>query len=187
MHNYQRYPVSVGDPTIQYIVSGGGAYMHPTHKIPNIDRCNLPGVTEDQFRCYPLRGDSLSFYSQLYDIKLPGSWRIGPEDAAAYLARRIGVPPTKPDLADHVMTKEVIRRGNRVFPLPGQPHGPWHSVFAEFFDWNDPPLFKNLLRLDASVEQLSITCYAATGCVDDMPPTSEDQISYGLSAGSWMD
>lgn len=85
------------------------------------------------------------------------------------------------------MTKEVIRRGNRVFPLPGQPHGPWHSVFAEFFDWNDPPLFKNLLRLDASVEQLSITCYAATGCVDDMPPTSEDQISYGLSAGSWMD
>lgn len=79
MHNYQRYPVSVGDPTIQYIVSGGGAYMHPTHKIPNIDRCNLPGVTEDQFRCYPLRGDSLSLYSQLYDIKLPGPWRIGPE------------------------------------------------------------------------------------------------------------
>jgi 3',5'-cyclic AMP phosphodiesterase CpdA len=187
VHNYQRYPVSVGERTIQYIVSGGGgAYMHPTHKIPNIDDCDLPGVTEDQFRCYPLRGDSLSFYSQLYDKKFPGDWRISPADAAVYLAKRIGVPPTKPELADHPLTKQVTRRGNRVFPLPGQPHGPWHMVFAEFFDWNTPPLFKNLLRLDASSERLSITCYPATGCVGDTPPTPEDQVSYDLTAGHWL-
>ena len=50
---------------IQYVVSGGGgAFMHATHQIPRID---LPGVSEDDFRCYPLRGDSLARYRQLYD------------------------------------------------------------------------------------------------------------------------
>ena len=48
VHNYQRYPVQVGSRTIQYLVSGGGgAYMHPTHKIPNIDKTGLVGVSED--------------------------------------------------------------------------------------------------------------------------------------------
>jgi len=187
LHNYQRYPVSVGDRTIQYIVSGGGgAYMHPTHKIPNIDRSGLIGVTEEQFRCYPLRGDSLSFYSQLYDQKLPGSWRISPEDAAVYMASRIGVSPTKPELSDHVLTSDVIRRGNRVFPLPGPPHGPWHSVFAEFFDWNEPPLFKSLLRLEASSQQLTISCFPATGSRGDTSPTAEDQISYDMTLQHWQ-
>jgi hypothetical protein len=84
VHNYQRYPVQVGSRTIQYLVSGGGgAFMHPTHKIPNIDHTPLVGVSEAAFRCYPLRGDSLSFYSQLYEKKFPGKWRLTPAEAAA--------------------------------------------------------------------------------------------------------
>jgi hypothetical protein len=184
-HNYQRYPVRVGDRTIQYVVSGGGgAYMHPTHKIPNIDQAKLPGVTEAEFRCYPLRGDSLSFYSQLYDKKFPGSWHLTPAEAAAYLTHRLGgVTPTKPELLDTPLTRETRRRGNQVFPLPGQLSGPWHMLFAEYFDWNDPPLFKHLLRLDSSKTQLRITCYPATGSIAASPPKPEDQIlcSFGPS------
>jgi fermentation-respiration switch protein FrsA (DUF1100 family) len=58
-HNFQRYPVQVGERTIQYIVSGGGgAYLSSTHTIPRAG----PLGAEDDFRCYPLRGDSLALF-----------------------------------------------------------------------------------------------------------------------------
>lgn len=76
VHNYQRYPVRLSDGrTIQYIVSGGGgAYMAATHTIPDI---TLPGVaehsdTEDHFRCYPTRSQSLVFYSRTVPQGLRG-------------------------------------------------------------------------------------------------------------------
>ena len=60
IHNYQRYPVRLDDGrTLQYVVAGGGgAFMHATHTIPRVD---VAGVTEQDFRCYPLRGDSIAF------------------------------------------------------------------------------------------------------------------------------
>jgi alpha/beta superfamily hydrolase len=70
-HNFQRYPVRVGKRTIQYIVSGGGgAYLSATHTIPRVeppDAHELPSgqptdFTEEDFRCYPLRGDSLALF-----------------------------------------------------------------------------------------------------------------------------
>jgi hypothetical protein len=62
VHNFQRYPVQVGGRTIQYIVAGGGgAFMHATHQIGRVD---LGGTDENQFRCFPLRGDSLAFYAR---------------------------------------------------------------------------------------------------------------------------
>lgn len=72
IHNYQRYPVAVsGGGTIQYIVCGAaGASSQGTHTIgriaiPNPDP-TLPPVDEDEVRLYPLRGDSLSLFSELY-------------------------------------------------------------------------------------------------------------------------
>lgn len=63
IHNYQRYPVDLDGRHIEYIVSGGGgAFMHATHRIGPVD---LGGVREEQFRCFPLRGDSLAFYSRV--------------------------------------------------------------------------------------------------------------------------
>jgi hypothetical protein len=177
VHNYQRYPVQVGARTIQYLVSGGGgAFMHPTHKIPNIDKKGLVGVSEAAFRCYPLRGDSLSFYSQLYEKKFRGKWRLTPAEAAAYMAKRLGIAPAKKNLRTVEVRWEGRRRGNKVFPLPGQLRGPWHLVFAEFFDSNDPPLFKHLLHIECSDIELSITCLPATGCVGPRPPKPEDQV-----------
>jgi hypothetical protein len=89
VHNYQRYRVQVGNAadatqqtadvghrTIEYVVSGGGgAYLSATHRI---GRVNMPAsaeretwhgpsvdaVGEDQFCCYPLRGDSLALFTR---------------------------------------------------------------------------------------------------------------------------
>src|SRR5207237_10775143 len=90
IHNYQRYPAPVDGRTIQYIVSGGGgAFMHATHTIPKVD---VNGVSEDDFKCYPLRGDSLAFYSRLYSRKLAlrsRALQIAPEQASALIASRV--------------------------------------------------------------------------------------------------
>ena len=68
-HNYQRYPVRVGERTIQYIVSGGGgALPGATHTIPRSGRPRSTSARRrrtsaslsEDFRCYPLRGDSLA-------------------------------------------------------------------------------------------------------------------------------
>ena len=164
VHNYQRYPVAgrIGR-VIQYIVSGGGgAFMHATHQIPNIDRC--PVSAREDFRCYPLRGDSLSFYSQLYDKKFPGSVAdIPPDQAPAILAERLGITPPRP----RSQVAHAAGCGARISRVPAaRPlRGPWHLLFSEFFDWNDPPLFKSFLRVEAGPGELHIRCFAATGCL----------------------
>jgi len=178
IHNYQRYPVDVGDGrTIQYLVSGGGgAFMHATHTIPKIA---LDGVSEDEFRCYPLRGDSLSFYSRLYEHKWPfvHDVEIDPKQAAAYMAQRLDVVPTKADAQGVVVTDRTRRAAEQIFPLPGQnKRGLLQSLFSEFFDWNDPPLFKHVLQIEASDAELRIRCLAATGCAGREAGVLEDEL-----------
>lgn len=187
VHNYQRYPVDVGERTIQYLVSGGGgAFMHATHKIPDIDRSNVRGVRERDFRCYPLRGDSLSFYSALWSSKFPGNWYIPPEQAAAYMAERLEIEPIKDDAKAVAVTNNTRRKARVVFPLPGRGRGPWHMWFSEFFDWNEPPLFKHLLRIDASPDRVTISCRAATGCEGDhLRPPEDELVCERQQDGRW--
>lgn len=186
IHNYQRYPVRVEEGrTIQYMVSGGGgAFMHATHKIP---RVQLPGTNEKDFRCYPLRGDSLSFYSLLYDRKLAGGHGrlyITPCEAARLMARRLGLRPVREDDCPDEITPRAERAMARVFPLPGRARGPWHHVFSEFFDWNEPPLFKNFLRIDAEKGHLRLRCFGVTGCREHArAPHVEDEFSVDLATG----
>jgi hypothetical protein len=68
------------------------------------------------------------------------------------------------------------RVAKRIFPLPGRGRDLLHHYFSEFFDWNDPPLFKSFLRLDASRSQLRIRCFAARGCLEheENPPMEDD-------------
>jgi hypothetical protein len=48
--------------------------------------------------------------------------------------------------------------------------------FSEWLDWNQPPLFKSLLRVDAEPGEVRIRCFAATGCRDqEQAPPVEDQ------------
>lgn len=178
IHNYQHYPVRLEDGRkIEYVVSGGGgAYMSATHQIPYV---RLPGVDEKDFRCYPRRGDSLSFYSSLYDRRFgfgKGWFEIPPDEAAAYMAERLGIPPGRGGDQKAYISRRARRVAEWIFPLPGRGRGPLHHYFSEFFDWNEPPLFKNFLRIDASKSELRIRCFAATGCLEHekSPPVEDD-------------
>ena len=184
IHNYQRYSVRVGgrDEPIHYIVSGGGgAYMHATHKIPKVD---LDGVGEEDFVCYPRRGDSLSLYSKQYDRRLGlgrGWLEVAPGEAAKYMGDRLGIEPTRPgDRGTHVSGR-TRRVADWIYPLPGSGRNLYHHYFSEFFDWNEPPLFKNFLRIDASRSEVRIRCFAATGCAEHAEnPPLEDEMKFEL-------
>lgn len=197
IHNYQRYTVEVegrGEP-FRYIVSGGGgAYMSATHKIPHV---SLPGIEEtgnegapdeerrNPFVCYPRRGDSLSFYSKLYDRLFSrgrGVFELSPDEAAAYMSERLAIPAARTGDRNAYVTKRARRVAEKIFPLPGRGRGPFHHLFSEIFDWNDPPLFKNFLRLDVSENELRIRCFAATGCLEhEKDPPVEDDIRIKLA------
>ena len=69
--------------------------MHATHTIPRVS--TSAGVTEDDFRCYPLRGDSLAFYSRLYGRRLRMRRFFDlTEDEAAGGDRRAARHPARP-------------------------------------------------------------------------------------------
>jgi hypothetical protein len=192
IHNYQRYPVTLADGrTIQHVVNGGGgAFLHATHKIPNIDWTRLPGVTESEFRCYPLRGDSLSMFSKVYTRRLRflvGDLFIPPNEAAALMAERLGIEPTRQAARRTVPSVKSRRALERVFPRADRAPGFFDYYFSEFFDWNDPPMFKSFLRVDAGIDRISLTCFGATGCLEDErdPPVEDVVVGLAKGEGRW--
>ncbi|MDQ3767013.1 MAG: metallophosphatase family protein [Actinomycetota bacterium] len=189
IHHYERYPVSLEDGrTIQYIVNGGGgAGMQGTHKIPRID---LPGVKEADFRCYPLRGDSLSRVSEMYERRLGwlfGKLAIPPDQAAALMAEHLDVPPVRPLDANVVVTPEARRAFKKVILGRRRLPGPMREYLTQFLDWNDPPMFKSFLRVDASSEEIHIRCLSATGCREhEVNPPVEDEVKASRNSdGTW--
>jgi hypothetical protein len=184
IHNYQCYPVRVEGRTIRYIVSGGGgAFMHATHTIPKIDPEKVHGVTENEFKCYPLRRDSLAVYSHVLDRKLPFRRRllaIEPEEAAAYLGKKLGVTPlaSRGRVPDRISLRARVA-GSVVRAARGE--SGFHKWISPFLDWDRPPFYKNFLRLDVTASKLIITCYGATGCAEhDDRPSVEDRVEIEL-------
>ncbi|MGV9306755.1 MULTISPECIES: metallophosphoesterase family protein [unclassified Nonomuraea] len=185
VHNYQRYPVRVGDRVIQYVVAGGsGAFMHATHTIERVD---VAGVHEDDFRCYPLRGDSLSFYSQLYARRLRMRWLyLTPAEAACIMADRVKNTPVRPIRPEVTITRRM-RWAARVlgaWPMPLRlPVGrTFHRSLSELSDWDTPPFFKSFLHLDVTPEALTLRCFAATGCLpQELDPPLEDEVTIPLT------
>jgi Calcineurin-like phosphoesterase len=188
VHNYQRYPIrSAGSRTIQYIVSGGGGgYMHGTHKIPRVD---LPGVAEDDFRCYPMRGDSLSIFSRNLDRRFcfgRGWLEITPEQAAQLIGERLGTIPNRPGDKDTTISWRARLAFSIVYPQRYRFGGLLHQNYSEFLDWNDPPLFKSFLRVDATEDAIRIRCFGATGCLEDEKhPPLEDEVIAARDGGTW--
>jgi hypothetical protein len=191
IHNYQRYPVTLADGrTIQYIVSGGGgAFMAATHVIPKVTV-----IDEDDFTCYPLRGDSLAFYSRVYGRRLHMRWffELSYEQAAAAIGRRLGLTPTRqeahdvrPSLRARVVAAllGVPGRGGRAtrwFRLPVQ--RVYHRLFSSSSDSDRPPFFKSFLRIDVTDDALRIRCFAATGWLEhERQPPVEDQVTIPLT------
>jgi Calcineurin-like phosphoesterase len=194
IHNYQRYPVRVADGrTILYLVSGGGgAFMHETYSIKNIDCTELP-LTEAEFRCYPLRGDCLSRFSQLYarKLRLLGGQRllfIAPDSAAAIMAKRLKIAATRPSAQAVKPTwRERISAAIVLKLLPGRGERGLHLPFSEWLDWNEPPMFKSFLRFDADAGELTIRCFAANGCAyqQDDPPVEDELRARRGADGRW--
>lgn len=176
IHNYQRYPVVVGGRTIQYVVSGGGgAFMHATHRIPPVD---IHGVTEEAFRCYPLRRDSLARFSQVIDQRLfagIGVLAIGPTAAARYYQDRGIVSAADRSAAERMSWRERIK----TFLIHHIPAGRFfHRFGSEIFDFDNPPFFKQFLRLDVNSASVSVSCLGVTGCADtDDMPAVEDRFT----------
>ncbi|MFJ6728779.1 metallophosphoesterase family protein [Streptomyces sp. NPDC091281] len=187
IHNYQRYPVRLADGrTLQYVVSGGGgAFTHATHTIP---RVAVGGVTEAGFRCYPLRGDSLAFYSRLYGrrLRLRRFFTLSEAEATAVIAERLGIPPTRGPGAEVRITRRVrlvatllgtARRPDRGARLRLPVRKIYTSVFSPGSATYSPPFFKSFLRLDVSPESIRLRCHAATGnLAQELDPPVEDEV-----------
>ena len=189
IHNYQRYPVEVGNRTIYYIVSGGGgAYMSDTHRILKVTPDKVPGVHEEDFKCYPLRGDSLSIYSRVIDRRFfsgRGWFDISPGEAAVLMGTLLGIEPSRQSerYTRPSVRSRLVARLMRLLPSRGrgllEPF--FYPLFSEVFDWDEPPFFKNFLRLEATESKLSITCYGVTGCGEyEKNPPVEDYIEIQL-------
>lgn len=185
VHNYQRYPVRVGDRVIQYVVSGGGgAFMHATHTIRRVD---VAGVREDDFRCYPLRGDSLSFYSHIYARRLRMKWlSLTPAEAACVTAQHVGNTPVRPVEGPVRITRRMRWAARLLGAWPWPFRLPVDRVFQQYLselsDWDEPPFFKQFLRLSVTPQTLTIRCFAATGCLaQEVEPPVEDEVVISLS------
>ncbi|GAA3088103.1 metallophosphoesterase family protein [Streptosporangium carneum] len=184
VHNYQRFPVRTGGRTIQYIVAGGsGAFMHATHTTP---RVTVGGVHEDDYRCYPLRGDSLSFYSKLYSERLRMRWLyLTPEEGVALMSKQIGNTPPR-DIPPVPVTRRM-RWAARIlggWPMPFRlPVGRvFHRYLSELSDWDTPPFFKSFLHVSVTPTTLKIRCFAATGCLpQEIEPPLEDEVEIPLA------
>ncbi|MFE5889832.1 metallophosphoesterase family protein [Streptomyces sp. NPDC056462] len=190
IHNYQRYPVQVDGRTIQYVIAGGGgAFMHATHTIPRVDIAN---VTEKEFRCYPLRGDSLAFYSKLYGrrLHLRRFFAVTEAEAAAVVAERLGIPLTRAQQT----TTRITWRTRLVASLLGAGRRPDRTarfrlpvrkIYTQLFSPSSatysPPFFKCFLRLDVTPETVRLRCYAATGNrAQEVDPPVEDEVTIPL-------
>ncbi|MET7382700.1 metallophosphoesterase [Streptomyces sp. NPDC005526] len=190
IHNYQRYPVDVDGRTIQYVVSGGGgAFMHATHTIPRVSVAN---VTERDFRCYPLRGDSLAFYSRLYGrrLRLPRFFALTEAEATAVVAERLGVPPVRTQGPPPRITRRIRlvasllgagRRPDRAARLRLPVRKIYTRVFSPGSATYSPPFFKSFLRLDVTPEAVRLRCFAATGNrAQEADPPVEDEVTIPL-------
>jgi hypothetical protein len=176
-HAYERYPVRLRDArTVQYVVAGAaGAPLSATHRIPNVDRL-APAVFEDGFRCYPLRGDSLARFSRRHRGVLGlGSLVIDPDDATTIMAERIGNAAPRPSTPAPDVPARARRAATQVYPLPASgatlPGAPPPALIEP----RQPPLFRSVLRIDATADEIVLSCFAATGARVEAP-VLEDRV-----------
>jgi hypothetical protein len=183
-HNYQRYPVRLRDGrTVQYVVAGAaGAPLSATHRIPNVDRLG-PAVSEDDFRCYPLRGDSLARFSTKHRGLLGvGSLAIRPDDATTIMAERIGNRAPRPSTPSADVSKQTRRAAGQIYPLPASGRTLPGDPPPALIEPRRPPLFRSVLRIDASDDEIVLSCFAATGAGE---PVLEDRARARRDGLSW--
>ena len=74
------------------------------------------------------------------------------------------------------LSRRARLAGKLIQPAPSE-HG-FHRFASEYFDWNDPPFFKQFLRLDADDEGVRVRCFGVSGCARaSVDPPVEDEFS----------
>lgn len=171
VHHYERHSVRLADGRrLQCVISGGGgAFMTSTHQLGKVD---LPEVDEEDWVVYPTRADSLRAYS----ISLQRRLRIAPrgipaDEATAIVAERHGLDP---DLelsrgegaaeAAPVVSARSRRLAGLVFPRRGR----IQEKISELLDWDDPPYFKNFMRVVVEDDAVEMISYGVTGLARDV-------------------
>jgi hypothetical protein len=185
-HSYQRYPVRLRDGrTLQYVVAGAaGAPLSATHRIPNVDRL-APAVFEDGFRCYPLRGDSLARFSRRHRGLLGlGSLVIGPDDATTIMAERVGNAAPRPSTSSADVPARARRAAGQIYPLPASGQVLPGDPPPALIEPRRPPLFRSILRLDATADEIVLSCFAATGTRFTVPVLEDRAVARRVD-GVW--
>lgn len=74
-----------------------------------------------------------------------------------------------------------------LFRLPSRGSAPGHNLMSVLFDGDAPPLFKSFLRLDATADEVVISAWSATGCLEhERHPACEDRMRARRGAdGRW--
>ena len=104
------------------------------------------------------------------------------------MGKRLGIDPSrltdrhkKPGRRQELVARLPFLRTPRRMPGRGSLEPYFYPAFSEVFDWDDPPFFKNVLRLEATPSTLTITCYGVTGCAEhEENPPVEDHIEIRL-------
>ena len=107
------------------------------------------------------------------------------EQAAAVIARRMGIPPTRETSAPVTFRTKLVAALLGVGSRPqrrARLRLPVHQVYVQAFSPSStsygPPFFKNFLRLDVDPDGLRIRCFAATGHREqEIDPPVEDEIT----------
>lgn len=161
----------VGDRVVQYIVSGGGgAHTVPTHTIPR-----TTVVSEEEFRCYPLREDSMAYFSGALPFRGTGGPVVPADQAGVYLSHKLRTPlrwwsmdAPEPGPGTRLTANLLSRRIAMRYLVDRVPR-------------DRPPLFKSFLRVDVSPDRLRIRCLAATGHREqEINPPLEDEVTVPL-------
>jgi len=133
-----------------------------------------------------LRGDSLARFSRRHRGLLGlGSLAIDPDDATTVMAERIGAPAPRPSTPPDDVPDRARRVAGLVYPqpatgrtLPGDPP-------PALVEPRRPPLFRSLLRIDATADEIVLSCFAATGAGFTAPALEDSVRAHRDDAGVW--
>ena len=103
------------------------------------------------------------------------------------MAERLGLPATRAAARAARVTRRARWAARVLLWLPGRGRRGLHVPFSEWLDFNEPPLFKSFLRVEARAGEVRIRCFAATGCAahDDDPPVEDELVATEDAAGRW--
>ena len=104
-----------------------------------------------------------------------GGWNSG--SPRSRVRSFVYAPPMKPTRELPVPLSRRARFAAKLLQ-PAPAASGFHRFASEYFDWNDPPFFKQFLRVDVADDGLTVRCFGVTGCRDAVTePPVEDSFS----------